>query len=236
MNKTVYIFMGIITLYGCSSSPAKKSLQVAVNEPHKTHAEQGLYYMQSGMLIQAIAEFDEAIKHCEVKYPADGKKIYTSRTTAESLMYAVLSTSKDESVEVIDTVCSDAYYLRGFTAMNTGRLRDAEGYLHKAVSMAPVNAMYLSALGHIYQVKRDWTQAVDYFTLAEDAAQTYSPEIIRVSEFSRAKRGIGFNLIQLGKLNEAEIKYKECLALDAKDKGALNELEYIKIIREKNNL
>lgn len=236
MKRTVGIVFGILALYGCSSSPAKKSSSIAANEAHKAHAEQGLYFMQSGLLVQAIAEFDEAIRHCEIKYPAAGKKIYTSRTTAESLMYVVLSASKNETIDVVDTVCSDAYYLRGFTALNTGRLRDAEGYVHKAVSMAPVNAMYLSALGHIYQVKRDWSQAVDYFTQAETAAQTYSPELIRVSEFSRAKRGIGFNLIQLGKLSEAEIKYKECLAIDAKDKGALNELEYIKILREKNNL
>ncbi|WP_039911989.1 tetratricopeptide repeat protein [Cellvibrio mixtus] len=236
MNKSVFFFSGIIALCGCSSSSTIKPLQAVISEPHKAHAEQGLYFMQTGMLLQAITEFDEAIKHCEVKYPADGKKVYTSRTTAESLMYAVLSSSRDESVDVVDTVCSDAYYLRGFTAMNTGRLRDAEGYLHKAVSMAPVNAMYLSALGHIYQVKRDWQQAIDYFAQAEDAAKTYSPEQVRISEFSRAKRGIGFNLIQLGKLNEAEAKYKECLAIDAKDKGALNELEYINKLREQNNL
>lgn len=236
MNKKVCILFGIITLYGCSTSSAKKPLQAVANEPHKIHAEQGLYLMQTGMLNQASIEFDEAIKHCEIRYPAAGKRLYTSRTTAESLMYAVLSSSKDETVEVVDIVCSDAYYLRGFTALNTGRVRDAEGYLQKAVSMAPVNAMYLSALGHIYQVRGDWNQAVHYFTQAEEAAQTYSPELIRISEFSRAKRGVGFNLIQLGKLNEAEVKYRECLAIDAKDKGAQSELEYIKILREKNNL
>ncbi len=102
--------------------------------------------------------------------------------------------------------------------------------------MAPVNAMYLSALGHIYQVRRDWAVAIDYFSRAEDAAQTYSPEAVRVSEFMHAKRGLGFNLIQLGKLNEAEVKYQECLAIDVTDKGALNELEYIKILRAKHNL
>lgn len=236
MNKTICILMGITTLISCSSSSTNKSVHATAHEPHKIHAEQGLYFMQSGLLNQAITEFDEAIKYCEAKYPAQGKKIYTSRTTAESLMYAVLSTSKDETVEVIDIICSDAYYLRGFAALNSGRVRDAESYLQKAVSMAPMNAMYLSAMGHIQQVRGDWHQAINYFTRAEDAAQTYSPELIRVSEFSRAKHGIGFNLIQLGKLNEAALKYKECLEINANDKSALNELEYIRILREKNNL
>lgn len=148
-------------------------------------------------------------------------------------MYSVLSSSKDESAEVVDIVCSDVYYLQGSIALNTGRIRDAEFLLKKAVSMAPMNSMYLSALGHIYQVRRDWNQALDYFTQAEDAAPTYSPDVLKASEFVRAKRGIGFNLIQLGKLNEAEVKYKECLALNGGDKSAKDELEYINIIRGK---
>lgn len=234
MNRPIFIAAGIIALCNCSNSPAKKTLNAP--EPHKAHAEQGLYFMQAGLLPQAIAEFDAAIKHCEATYLIEGKSVYSSRTTAESLVYSVLASSQQQTVEVVDTVCSDAYYLRGFTALNTGRLRDAEVYLLKAVNMAPVNAMYLSALGHIYQVRRDWAVAIDYFIRAEDAAQTYSPEGLRVNEFIRAKRGIGFNLIQLGKLNEAEVKYQECLAIDATDKSALNELEYIKILRAKHNL
>ncbi len=235
MIKFAYFLIGIFVLCSCSVSSPKKPSKI-VDEPHKAHAEQGLYFMQAGMLPQAIAEFDAAIKHCEASYLIEGKSVYSSRTTAESLVYSVLASSQQQTLEMVDTVCSDAYYLRGFTALNTGRLRDAEVYLLKAVNMAPVNAMYLSALGHIYQVRRDWAVAIDYFTRAEDAAQTYSPEAIRGSEFIRAKRGIGFNLIQLGKLNEAEVKYQECLAIDATDKSALNELEYIKILRAKHNL
>lgn len=235
MKKALYAFVVIATVYGCSTPQTNKTVQTTNND-HKTHAQQGLQYIQSGLVNEAIIEFDEAIKQCETKYPLSGKKIYTSRTTAESLMYSVLSINKNESVEVVDTVCSDAYYIRGSIALNTGRIRDAEFLVKKAVDMAPMNSMYLSALGHIYQVRRDWNLAVDYFTKAEEAAPTYSPDALKATEFVRAKRGIGFNLIQLGKLNEAEEKYEECLALNSGDKRAKDELEYINIIRDKNKL
>jgi len=236
MKKKVGIFVVIAAIYGCSTAPAKQPTQTSSNKSPISHAQKGLQYIQSGFVNEAIIAFDEAIKQCEIQYPADGKKIYTSRTTAESLMYSVLSTNNNEPVEVVDTVCSDAYYIRGSIALNTGRIRDAEFLIKKAVEMAPMNSMYLSALGHIYQVRRDWSQAVDYFTQAEDAAPTYSPDVLKASEFVRAKRGVGFNLIQLGKLNEAEAKYKECLALNSGDKSALDELEYINIIRDKKSL
>lgn len=235
MKKTLSAFVVIATVYGCSTPQTNKTTPATSND-HKTHAQQGLQYIQSGLVNEAIIELDEAIRQCEIKYPLSGKKIYTSRTTAESLMYSVLSTNKNEPVEVVDTVCSDAYYIRGSIALNTGRIRDAEFLVKKAVDRAPMNSMYLSALGHIYQVKRDWNQAVDYFTQAEDAAPTYSPDALKASEFLRAKRGMGFNLIQLGKLNEAEVKYKECLALNSGDKRAKDELEYINIIRHKAKL
>lgn len=235
MKKTLCAFVVIATGYGCSTSPTNNASHTPA-EDHKTHAQKGLHYVQSGLINEAIIELDEAIKQCEEKYLIDGKKIYTSRTTAESLMYSVLPSNKNESIEVVDTVCSDSYYIRSSIALNTGRIRDAEFLLKKAVDMAPMNAMYLSALGHLYQVKRDWSQAVDYFTQAENAAPTYSPDVLKASEFVRAKRGIGFNLIQLGKLNEAEEKYKECLALNSGDKRAKDELEYINIIRERDRL
>lgn len=236
MKKMACIFVVTATVYGCSSTPEKQPPQASVPSTPKSHAQQGLQYIQSGLVNEAIIEFDEAIKQCEAQYPLDGKKIYTSRTNAESQMYSTLSANKNEPAEVVDIVCSDAYYIRGSIALHTNRIRDAEWLIKKAVNMAPMNSMYLSALGHIHQVKREWHLAVDYFTQAENAAPTYSPDVLRASEYVRAKRGVGFNLIQLGKLNEAEVKYKECLALNSGDKSALDELEYISIIRDKKRL
>jgi Flp pilus assembly protein TadD len=54
---------------------------------------------------------------------------------------------------------------------------------------------------------------------------------------SRAMRGVGFAvgfaLIELGRLDEAEKKFRQCLDLDKGDKKAIAELNYLQNLREK---
>lgn len=38
---------------------------------------------------------------------------------------------------------------------------------------------------------------------------------------------MGYALSEMGRLDEAEANYRECLKIDPKDKGAMNELLYI---------
>lgn len=232
MKRVVCVIAVIAALSGCASAPVKKVAPEKDPGSPKVHVAQGYDYLQSGKLNQAVEEFDLAIKKCEPLFSRD-KKIYTSRTPAESLIYVALAAGKNEAAEVLDTTCSDAYYLQGYAVLDFGKIEEAETYLKKAVSMAPMNAMYLSELGHIYQVRRDWNQALTYFIEAEDAAQIYTPEELKISELGRARRGVGFNLIELGKLDDAERKFREALALDGGDKVARNELEYIKQLRAK---
>ncbi len=159
-------------------------------------------------------------------------QVYTARTPVESLTYMAMAAAANKPAEVFDTSCSDAFYLKGYASLDFGNIDEAESNLKKAVAMAPHNAMYLSELGHIYQVKRDWNNALAHFTEAESAAETYSPAQIKLAELCRANRGSGFNLIELGRLDDAEKKFREALAYDSNDKGALNEIEYIKELRK----
>ena len=91
--------------------------------------------------------------------------------------------------------------------------------------------MYRSELGHIYQLKRDWKKAKDTFSKAEVSAETFSPPELKNKELARAKRGVGYSLIELGKLEEAEEKFRQCLAIDRDDNVAMKELKYIESIR-----
>lgn len=133
----------------------------------------------------------------------------------------------------VGPVCSEALYLRGYASLDLGEVELAEKYLKRAIDMAPVNSKYLSELGHIYHAKKDWTNALAIFIKAEEAANTYAPPQLKSTELPRAKRGVGFSLIELGKLDEAEAKFKECLKIDKNDEGALRELKYIEHARSK---
>ena len=45
-------------------------------------------------------------------------------------------------------------------------------------------------------------------------------------------RGVGYSLIELGRLDEAEEVFNQCLDIDKDDQGAKRELKYIQQMRE----
>jgi len=193
---------------------------------------QGVEKLSNRKMNDAIADFDHVIAICEEQYADSEKRIYAARGMAETLFYLLKAVADEEEAIAVNTTCSDALYLRGYLALDFGDITSAEQYLKRAIDMAPANAIYLSELGHIYHAKRDWKNALDIFTQAEEVAEEYSPEDVKVQELSRAKRGVGYSLIELGDLDSAEIKFKECLEIDQNDQGALKELEYIAHLRK----
>ena len=139
-----------------------------------------------------------------------------------------------QSAIAVSPSCSDALYFRAYASLDLGQIELAEQYIQSAIDMSPLNAMYLSEMGHIFHLKREWSNALDIFTKAESAASTFSPPKLKNAELARAKRGIAYSLIELGRLDEAEAKFKECLEINNNDSAALKELEYIESLR--NNL
>jgi tetratricopeptide (TPR) repeat protein len=192
--------------------------------------ERGFSKLSARKTKDAIKDFDEVIVLCEGQYSATDPKAYASRDLNETIYYLAKAATDDQSAIAVDTTCSDALYLRGYASLDFGQIELAEGYIQRAIDMAPVNSMYLSEMGHIYQTRREWDAAIAMFIRAE-AAATYSPDDVKERELARAKRGIGYSLIELGQLDEAEAKFKECLEIDPDDQAALAELQYIEHLR-----
>jgi len=180
---------------------------------------------------QAITYFDQAIDLCQGQLQADTGKIYAVRSQAEAMYYLLGASAAGTDAMTVDTTCPDALFLKAYAMIDLDRMDEAESLLKSALEFAPVNARYLSELGHIYQSRGDWDRALGSFSAAEDSAQRFSPESVKQAELSRAKRGMGYNLIELGRLNEAETKFRECLEINPDDETASNELIYIEDIR-----
>lgn len=101
-----------------------------------------------------------------------------------------------------------------------------------AIALSPYNSQYISELGNLYQSEKNWPKALERYTAADDGA-AFTPESQQIGDSTRAKRGIGYVLIELGRFDEAERKYQECLALDPHDEKAKQGLEYIRSVRSK---
>jgi Flp pilus assembly protein TadD len=71
---------------------------------------------------------------------------------------------------------------------------------------------------------------------AKQAAEEHaalSPDDAKTEELGRARRGVGYVLVELRKLDEAEKKYQQCLKENPKDKKAAAELEYVRRLKAK---
>ena len=220
-----------IVLSGCATQQTEQQ-QTLLSET-EILLDSGYKKLSNRNPKSAIADFDKIIIICTSQYSDGEKKVYASRGMTETLYYMLKAAADKEDAIAVRPTCSDALYLRGYASLDFGQIELAEEYIKRAIDMAPVNSIYLSELGHIYHSKRDWENALDIFTKAEEAASTYSPPELKDAELTRAKRGVGYSLIELGKLDEAEIKFKECLEINKNDQGALKEIEYIEHLRSK---
>lgn len=120
--------------------------------------------------------------------------------------------------------------MKAYALFELDQLDAAKAALGHALHLSPQNSRYLSELGQIHQHRRAWDDARAQYEAAESAAE-FSPPEEKLRDLTRAKRGVGFVLIEQGKLDAAEAKFRQCLALDPDDHGARNELEYIAQMR-----
>jgi tetratricopeptide (TPR) repeat protein len=103
------------------------------------------------------------------------------------------------------------------------------------LELSPHNPHYLCELGEIYQLEKNWPKAIETFKQAEDE-NPLAPDDTRAVELARARRGIGYVLVELGKLDEAEKKYEQCLKTDPKDTQAARELEYVRQLKKQRSI
>ena len=178
--------------------------------------------------------FDVVIADCDAAYKESDKRLYYARTSAETLFYLLKSASEDEPAEVLVVPCSEAHYLAAYASLDLGNVSEAEAHLNSALHWSPVNPLYTSELAHVRQIQKDWNGALTLFLEAEDNTKAFSPDDVQEIELARAKRGIGYSLIELGRLDEAEAKFLECLEIDQDDEAAKRELAYIADLRARS--
>jgi tetratricopeptide (TPR) repeat protein len=181
---------------------------------------------------EAIAlALDPLIADQEKKYRKKKRTVYCARTSAEALSYLVAASREDRLAVVLSApLWSDALKLKGYALIELGRVLEARAALEQAVLLSPANAGYLSELAFTYQATKEWEQARDVFQRAADAT-AMSPEPSRKTELGRALRGLGYALVELERLDEAEAVFRRCLDLDPADTRAVGELAHLHALR-----
>lgn len=182
----------------------------------------------------AIEKCDQVIARFEKFYADRNEKVYCARTAPENLGYLVMAanefnrgSAKKTSAITLSSTWSNAYYMKGCALLELQRRAEAKSALKQALDLAPWNAQYLCELGSICQMEKSWSEARKVFLLAEDQA-ALSPDDVKADELARARRGLAYVMVELGQLEAAAKKYRQCLAANPKDKKAAGELKYVR--------
>jgi tetratricopeptide (TPR) repeat protein len=211
---------------GTPVSDEDANLQQMMNE--------GYRLVSSGKPQEAIIYFDKVAAAYEAKHRDSKAKIYCARTATESFKYLLLGASTKTETVVYSADWAYAYFMKGFALIDMGQTAEAKRQFEKALALSPDNSQFLSELGNVYQMEKDWPMALQTFRAAEAAASLSPPEA-KNRELARAWRGIGYVLVEQNKLDEAEKIYRQCLDLDQNDVKAQGELRYVLDLKAKRS-
>jgi tetratricopeptide (TPR) repeat protein len=181
----------------------------------------------------AIERCEKVIALFKTHYANTKEKIYCARSSAESLGYLLKAAAEKHNAIALSSTWADAYFMKGYALQELGRMAEAKSAVQRAVELSPWSSHYLSELGNIYALEKNWAKAKEAFETAEDQAPL-APDDVKVEELGRARRGIAYVLVELGKLDEAEKKYQQCLKENPNDTKAAAELEYVRGLKAKS--
>lgn len=194
--------------------------------------------LQAGNVDAALPLLDTAIAQLESRY-AGSTRWYSAREPGETLFYMLSHAAELDAGKATGDariLPSDAWplawYLKAYALIEKDRIPEARAALEHALEFAPINAAYLLELVFVQQKEKDWVGMLETSTRAEEGA-AYAAKADQPRLRARAWRGQGFALIELGRLDEAEAKFRQALEQDANDKLSRNELEYIRSQRTK---
>ncbi|WP_243652784.1 diguanylate cyclase [Novosphingobium sp. PhB165] len=129
------------------------------------------------------------------------------------------------AIMVSSAVC-DAHFGKGYALVDLGRGDLAENELRRATELAPDNAHYANEYAELFKSRRQFQKSYDLFAHAW-AIVDKNTKGSDAGIAGRALRGMGFNLIELGRLGEAKQMFEQSLLYDPGNSGAKSELDFI---------
>jgi tetratricopeptide (TPR) repeat protein len=238
-----------------STSPggaAPHTVAVGAPEPEDVRPlfERGLQLLRDGRCEEAIKQsFDPIIASFEARFGGSEAAVVCARDAGAGLLQGMLAAAERQGDSVIlGPDWPDALYFRAFCEVELGDAERAGESLLRALQLLPDDVLYLAELGHVYQMERDWPRAMQVYRRALEAAETLlratdnagaeglpapvSPGDYTPSEWvGRSLRGLGYTLVELGELDEAERQYRRALEVNPQDSQAQQELGYIDQLR-----
>lgn len=182
--------------------------------------------------------FDPIIQESEAKYRSDDTIYFCVRTQSETLLYLLGVAALHDKGEsgkngvALAPSWAYAYYGKAYALIELNRFEEAGQSLDHALKLSPNNPQFLTERGFVYRASREWDKMLESHRAALANIEVATPDNLQKTERARALRGEGYALIELGQLDEAERSFKKSLKIEPRNKIALDELDYIKRLRQ----
>ena len=141
------------------------------------------------------------------------------------------SAGNGEDAVSLTPTWANAWYFKSYALTELHRDAEALSALEKAIALSPSHSRYLSERGYLYHQAKDWQRSLEMFEAAEEGVKLISDRQVQIVEHTRALRGQGYALVELGDLDASEKKYQQSLALNPDDAVSKQELDYLKGLR-----
>jgi tetratricopeptide (TPR) repeat protein len=196
-----------------------------------TAIDQAFSAIQASDPARALSTIEPVLAAFEKEFSSEKRHIFCSETPEQEGYYLTTAEGGADNVRLVTAKWCQAQYVKAFALVDLQRLDDAQRTFERLIEYAPKNSRYLNELGYVFLKKKEWQHSIDIYASAE-AAATFSPAR-RDYERCVAFRGIGYDLVELGRLDDAEAAYRNCLAIIPDEPKSLGEIEYIKEQRKK---
>lgn len=187
--------------------------------------------IQAGDPARALAMVEPVVASFDKEFSGEKRRIFCSQTAEQDGYYLTTAEGGADNVRLVTVTWCDALYVKAFALVDLGRLDDAQSAFERLVTFSPKHARYLNELAYVLLKKKEWQHSIDTYRSAE-AAATFTPQR-RDYERCVSFRGMGYDLVELGRLDDAEAAYRKCLAIIPDEPKSLGEIEYIKEQRKK---
>jgi tetratricopeptide (TPR) repeat protein len=192
---------------------------------------EALSAVEAGNPARALAMVEPVVASFANEFSGEKRHIFCSQTAEQDGYYLTTADGGADNVRLVTVTWCDALYVKAFALVDLDRLDDAQSAYERLIRFAPKHSRYLNELAYVLLKKKEWQRSIDTYSSAE-AVATFTPKR-RDYERCVSFRGIGYDLVELGRLDDAEASYRKCLAIIPDEPKSLGEIEYIKEQRKK---
>ncbi|WP_066795668.1 tetratricopeptide repeat protein [Sphingomonas soli] len=219
-----------LALAGMVSAPCVAQAQPAAAQDREValtgKVAEALGLIREKKPAEALAILDPVLLEYEKLFPAAKGKVRCTNDEAAA-------GKRQGDVTLIANAWCYGLWAKGYVLVEMNRLQEAVAPAARAAALMPDNPQFLSELGYIHQSLKQFDLSLAAYESAAKAAASIADEGDRKFELRRAWFGIGYDYVELGRLDDAEASLKKALEVAPGDQKILDELEYVRKAKAK---